>query len=394
MTTVELAYELIQKHSFELDKIKTPLSNALSCVLAEDITAPIHLPSFRNSAMDGYAIRMEDYKGEFSNFFIHQEIQAGLNKKVLLNENEAARIFTGAPVPENCNAVIIQEHAVREGDQVRFITPTPKDQQNIRQIGEQVKVADVALNAGVKLTPAALGYLASLGILEVIVFRQPKVALITTGDELIKPGNELQFGEIYESNSASLLNALKHMGISEPTHIQIKDNYNQTVKEINSAINEFDILLLTGGVSVGDYDFVGKAFKEIKVEELFYKVKQKPGGPLFFGRKGDTLLFGLPGNPAAALSCFYVYAAEAIRIMCGNKGSNMINAYYLAKNEYTKKGSKSQFLKGLLHNGEVEILEGQSSNMMHTFAIANCLVYMEAEATVVKPNEKVGVVLI
>ena len=388
MITVEKAIELVQKNTFPLEQKKS-ISVLKSCgfVLFEDVYSPINMPPFRQSAMDGYAISIHD--DEIYN--VINEIKAGDGHHPVLKIGNAVRIFTGAAVPETANAVIMQEQVFIEGEEIK-IDKTISINENIRPLGEQIKKGETALKKGTKLTSAAIGYLSSLGITEVTVYKKPSIAIIVTGDELIEAGQQLAYGSIYESNSGMLLSALNSLGFTNVNLHKVNDDYEKTLSKLDTVINNNDMVIITGGISVGDYDFVGKALRELNVEQLFYKVKQKPGKPLFFGKKKDKVIFALPGNPAAALSCFYIYVNPALQKMSGNVDYSLTKIIVKSNSEYIKKGDRAQFLKAILKEGRVTILEGQSSAMLHTFALANSLVYVSENQTNIKINEEVNVI--
>ena len=262
--------------------------------------------------MDGYAIHLH----EDLTYSITGEVKAGDDHQPILNSGEAIRIFTGAPVPDSANAVVVQEKVTVKADQL-FLEKNPLAEDNIRPVGEQVKKGGLALKVGTKLTPAAIGYLTSLGITEVQVYKKPSIAIVTTGNELVEAGHPLEYGKIYESNSLMLKNAILNLGFEEVSIHKVEDDYGKTLKTLEDVISRNDMVIITGGISVGDYDFVGRALKELDVREIFYKVNQKPGKPLFFGKHRKTVLFALPGNPAAALTCFYVYVQTALLKMTG-----------------------------------------------------------------------------
>jgi molybdopterin molybdotransferase len=254
-------------------------------------------------------------------------------------------------------------------------------------LGEQVKSGDIALKKGTKLTPAAIGYLISLGVTEVSVFKKPNIAIVTTGNELVEAGKDLTYGKIYESNSKMLLSALYNLKYYDVTLYKVEDDYNKTVNTLNTAINANNLVMITGGISVGDYDFVGKALKELQVSELFYKVKQKPGKPLFYGKKEDTQIFALPGNPAAALSCFYVYVYIALQQLMNRNVTELPRLKAKTLNSFHKKGDRPQFLKGIYKDGQVEVLDGQNSSMLQTFALSNALVYVPEHVTKIEKGD-------
>ena len=390
MITVEEAKELVQKNIFPLEN-KEPKSVLNSCgyVLFEDVYSLINMPPFRQSAMDGYAVCLHND----TVYTVIDEVKAGDGHHPNLKTGEAVRIFTGAAVPNTANAVIMQEKVTVDG-QIITIEGSISNDDNIRPLGEQVKKGSIALKKGTRLTPAGIGFLSSLGITEVNVYKKPSIAIVVTGNELVKAGQPLAYGNIYESNSAMLINALISLGFTNVTTHKVEDDYTKTLSKLDAVISKNDMVLITGGISVGEYDFVGKALQELAVNQIFYKVKQKPGKPLFFGKKENTVVFALPGNPAAALSCFYIYINSALQKMSGDVNYSLTKVASKSSSEYIKKGDRTQFLKAIYKNHKVTILEGQSSAMQQTFALANALVYVPETMDSIKINDNVEVILL
>ncbi|MGB5419852.1 molybdopterin molybdotransferase MoeA [Algibacter sp.] len=370
-----------------LKKTIKKVEKAGGYILFENIYSPINMPPFRQSAMDGYALNMHDALS----YKLIGEVKAGDGHQLDLKKGEAVRIFTGAAVPDSANAVMMQERVIPNGNQITIEHQIALEQ-NIRPLGEQVKTGDIALKKGTKLTPAAIGYLISLGITNVSVFGKPNIALVTTGNELIEAGQKLTHGKIYESNSKMLLSALYNLKYYDVTLHKVQDDYAKTVSTLKTVIDNNDLVIITGGISVGDYDFVGKALNELDVEEQFYKVKQKPGKPLFYGKKKDTQIFALPGNPAAALSCFYVYVYITLQKMMNRNDLELPRVEAKSSSNFEKKGDRPQFLKAILKDGEVEILEGQNSSMLQTFALSNALVYAPETITIIKKGDTIEVI--
>lgn len=390
MISVEEALQVVKNNCQPLKKTsQKSLKDAGGYILASDIYSPIDMPPFRQSAMDGYALNL----GKSEQYNVIDEVKAGDEHQPELKEGEAVRIFTGAAVPETANAVMMQEKTT-VNDDILTLTDTITLNANIRPKGEQVEKGALALQKGTKLTAAAIGYLTSLGITEAIVYNKPSISIIATGNELIKAGNPLPHGKIYESNALMLASALDTLGYHNVTIQKVPDDYEQTLAIINNELQTNDIVLISGGISVGDYDFVGKALLELGVEQLFYKVKQKPGKPLFFGKKAETLIFALPGNPAAALSCFYVYVHDALKRISGIKTITSPFIKLKIAHTYEKKNGRAQFLKALVENNRITILEGQSSAMLHTFALANALAYVAQDKNTIVQNEEVDVLLL
>ena len=387
MITIEKALELVEQNLPEVFPTKMKLTDTLDLVLAEDIFSPIFMPPFRQSAMDGYAVH---FSGE-KTYNIIGEVKAGDGYNPILGKGEGVRIFTGAAVPDTADTVIIQEHVTFE-DQKITLHKDVEPLQNIRPKGEQIEEGSLALEKGSKLTPATIGFLAGLGITEVLVYPKPSIAIVTTGNELITPGEPLTYGKIYESNGVMLYNALLKSGYNEVEIFKVKDDYKSTRDLLDDIISGYDIVLITGGISVGDYDFVGKALKELKVQEIFYKVKQKPGKPLFFGRKDSKTIFALPGNPASTLSCFYIYVIPALAKLSAHGFQMLERTKANSLSNYVVKGDRSQFLKAYLKDNKVEFLEGQSSAMLHTFAMANALIYVKPEDSPIGIGNEVEVI--
>ncbi len=390
MIDVNTAQDLVLKHSSMASEIlEVSLNDALDFVLAKAIVSEIHMPPFRQSAMDGYALNISNT----NTYKLIGEIKAGDNANPTLKAGEAVRIFTGAPVPDNANAVIMQERVSVQGDQI--ITQMPLvAQMNIRPKGEQIKLSEIALEKGTQLKGAHIGFLASLGVTKVLVYNKPSIAIVVTGNELVAPGNPLSYGEIYESNGAMLSAVLRELGYTKTSIITVPDDYDSTKNTLEKAIKNHDIVIVTGGVSVGDYDFVGKALNSISVKEVFYKVKQKPGKPLFFGKKDAVSIFGLPGNPAAALSCFYIYVYPLLKKSEGSINPQLTRISMPMATDYVVKGSRAQFLKAKLQDDGVQILQGQSSAMVRAFGDANALVFLPENSTEIKKGDQVKTILL
>ncbi len=390
MITIEEAIKLVKTNCYPLlQKTIKPLEKAGGYFLFEDIQSAIDMPPFRQSAMDGYALNLNDTL----TYRLIGEIKAGDNYQPILNKGEAVRIFTGAPVPDSANAIMMQEKVKINNNYIDIEHPILENH-NIRPLGEQVKRGAIALKKDTKLTAAAIGYLTSLGVTNVSVYKKPSIALVTTGNELIEAGQALTYGKIYESNSKMLLSALYSLKFYDVSIHKIPDNYNDTVTKLNAVIKTHDLVLITGGISVGDYDFVGKALHKLNVNELFYKVKQKPGKPLFFGKKNNTTIFALPGNPAAALTCFYMYVFVALQKMMDNKTTELPKIKVKSLTKFTKRGDRPQFLKAIYNATNVEILEGQSSAMQQTFALSNAFVFVPEAITNIEINDLVDVILL
>ncbi len=388
MISVEKALELVDNHiESTQNTIMQSVSNSLGYVLAKDVQSPIHMPPFRQSAMDGYALGSIDEKA----FTLIGEIKAGDPEDPTLQKGQAIRIFTGAAVPLTAKAVVMQEKVEANTNQIKLQEPAILNA-NIRPQGEQIKKDEVALAKGTVITAAGIGYLATLGITTIEVFQKPSIAIIATGNELIAPGEQLAHGQIYESNSVMLQGALHTAGYINVTCHKIGDQYDATIALLEKVIEQHDVVLISGGISVGDYDFVGKALKALHVEEIFYKVKQKPGKPLYFAKKEKTTIFALPGNPASSLSCFYIYALPALNKISGYADYYLKQSTAISNSAYAKKGQRAEFLKATVVENKVTILEGQASSMLRSFALANAMVYLPEDVSEIHIEDTLHVI--
>jgi molybdenum cofactor synthesis domain len=389
LISIEEARKLISEHAKPIGETFQDVIQSLGCVISEDIFSPIDIPSFTNSAMDGYAINTETIKFFPARLKVIGEIRAGDSKKIKLKEGQAIKIFTGAPVPDGADAVVEKELVKVDGDYI-IVDKEIKKGRNIRLKGEEIKKGEKVIDKGTIITPAVAGFLSALGIKRVKVFRKPKVSVIITGGEIIRPGRKLKYGKVYDSNSVSLQLALKENRIEDIRLKFSEDNLAKLRKIFREEIRKSDILIFSGGISAGDYDYVRDLMEEEKVEKIFYKVKQKPGKPLFFGKKGNKFIFALPGNPAAVLVCFYEYVLPFIK-GCMNYPS------IFPKEEEKKlfedvenKSDRLNFMRGKIIGEEVKIFEHQDSYMLSSFAKCDCLVLIPPSKKITK-GEKVKV---
>ena len=389
MISVQQAKTILNNNIPPSKTIELPLLEALNFCLAKDVISEINMPPFRQSAMDGFALHLHDS----FNYQLIGEIKAGDSHIFELKPGEAVKIFTGAAVPDSANAVMQIEKTTVSNEILELKESIPLET-NIRPLGEQIKKNEIALAKGSILNAAAIGFLAGLGITTVSVYRKPSVGILVTGNELVKPGNALELGQIYESNAIMLHAALLDSGFNNCTSYHVDDDFKNTKNSIEKALQENDILLISGGISVGDYDFVEEALKSLEVETLFYKVNQKPGKPLLVGKKGDQLIFALPGNPAASLTCFFIYVKP---ILDQISGLSKVESSVLQKeltHGFTVNNTRSQFLKASFSNNDVSILSHQQSSMLNTFALSNCLVHLPEGNYELKKGSKVDIYLI
>jgi molybdopterin molybdotransferase len=389
MITVAQAKALIEQHTQTTAPRRMPLPEAAGLVLAEDVYSPIDIPAYPQASMDGYALHFDGYR-QYGNLDIAGVVAAGSDVQPVLQPHQAMRIFTGAAVPEGADTIVIQEKSVvREGKLV-IEDDLLERGLNVRPRGSEISTGQLALPKGSRLSPAAIGFLTGFGMTHVTVYPPPSVCIIVTGNELQDPGMPLRHGQVYESNSHTLRAVLDPLHIRNVTVDRSADSLETLVEVLNKAVAEHDMVMLNGGISVGDYDYVLKATELCGIEKIFHKIRQKPGKPIYFGTKGSKLIFGLPGNPASVLTCFYEYVTVALRkYYHAEPGVRVIQAP-LAQ-PFRKAAGLTHFLKGYYDGISVLPLDAQESYRLSSFARANCLVVIEEERTESAAGELVEV---
>ncbi|MDB6146064.1 MAG: molybdopterin biosynthesis protein [Pseudomonas sp.] len=360
-----------------LERETVVLAAAEGRVLAQALIATLDLPPWPNSAMDGYALRLGDWTGE--PLVVSQRIFAGQAPEPLA-PGTCARIFTGAPLPAGADCVEMQENAVVLDDQrVRFTEPLVTGQ-NIRPQGQETTVGDEVLVAGTRMGPIELGLAASLGRAELDVVRRPKVAVLSTGDELIEPGLPLGPGQIYNSNRVLLCSWLQRLGCEVVDAGILPDNLEQTRSTLGS-LGHVDLILSTGGVSVGEADFLGHALRE-DGELSLWKLAIKPGKPLTFGHYRGVPVIGLPGNPASTLVTFALLARPYLLRRLGVADVTPLKFLVPAGFTWTKPGDRREYLRGRLEQGRATYYSNQSSGVLRSAAWAEGLIEVREGTTV------------
>ena len=392
MITVSDAKKLVLENAVSLPPVKLSLSEAAGMVLAENIYASVNIPAYAQSSMDGYAFIFDDLRSN-SALTIQGEIAAGSSKDVVVSTGYAARIFTGAEVPSQADTVVMQEKTKVENDKLFIDDETLQRGSNVRSKGSEIMEGDLAVPKESLIMPATIGFLAGIGVTEVSVYPYPSISIIVTGNELVTPGQPLLRGKVYESNSYSLRAALKQLGVPGVNVYRAEDTL-ETVKQIMAeALQRSDVVFLTGGVSVGDYDFVAAAAEANGIEKVFHKIKQRPGKPFYFAKKGKQLVFGLPGNPASVLTCFYEYVEPALKKMIHqNTGVQTVMAPL--STSFKKGAGLTHFLKGFYDGISVTPLHAQESYRLSSFANANCLIKIDEEVTSCDKGETVEIHLL
>ncbi len=370
--------------------IKIPIREALCRTLAEDIFSTIDVPGHTNSAMDGYAIQSSDIPTESTTSLKKIGISwAGKPYKGDVNKGECVRIMTGAAMPTGTDTVVMQEHVqienIQEGEQI-IIDHTHQAGQNVRQAGEDIPAGGQVLCKGKILTPADLGLLASVGISEVNVITKLRVAFFSTGDELRPVGSQLEVGQIYDSNRYTLHGMLSRLGVEIIDLGVIKDERDAVERAFIHAADKADVIITSGGVSVGDADFVKETLEKIG-EVNFWKVAMKPGRPLAFGKIKNAWFFGLPGNPVSVMVTFYLFVQPALKKLSGStyQAPLLINA--TCQTKLRKRPGRIEYQRGILTQNKddptkYEVIKtgAQGSGILRSMSDANCFIILAMES--------------
>jgi molybdopterin molybdotransferase len=387
MISVFEAKKIIDENVFCLQPVTLPLQESAGLILAEDVHASMDIPAFPQSSMDGYAFSFEGWK-KHKKLKIAGEVAAGSSETFTLAPENTVRIFTGAAVPTGADTVIMQEKIKTVNGELIIEDETLQLGNSVRSKGSEIKAGELALGKESILSPASIGFLAGIGITEVKVYPNPSIAIIITGNELQQPGQSLQHGQVYESNSFALKAVLQQLHINDIKFLYAIDKPEVVTGTLKEALEQSDVVLLTGGISVGDYDFVLQAANECGVEKLFHKVKQRPGKPLYFGKKENKLVFGLPGNPSSVLTCFYQYMIPALEKLSKRKIGLKTIKVPLAK-AFQKNTGLTHFLKGFYNDKTADPLDAQESYRLSSFAKANCLIQVDEDTTTLNEGDLV-----
>jgi molybdopterin molybdotransferase len=398
MIRVQEAKSVIKNHIFQLEMENIPLAQAENRVLAQDVTATFPMPRFDNSAMDGFAVRsLDTIKASQENpisLKIIDVSSAGSPSKLALNTGECIQCMTGAKIPNGADAVIMVEDTsgFSDEDSVQIFLEAHSEK-HIRKKGEEIQKGDSLIPKGTCITPSEIGTLATFGYDDIAVSKKPRIAIFGTGNELVEPGKKLKEGEIYNSNLYVFGELVEKSGAEVTMRDVIKDDKASLRSFLSEALETSDIVISSGGVSMGRYDYVRDVILELGVKEHFWKVAQKPGKPLFFGSGKDTMIFGLPGNPVSSYIGFMEWVWPVIETMLGKKDYSCLMG--ILKETFPRETIKHRFLfgKAWLQDGKLVCRPSTKvgSHMLSSSLEANCILSSEPGDGQLQPGDEIRV---
>ncbi|EJG1655949.1 bifunctional molybdopterin-guanine dinucleotide biosynthesis adaptor protein MobB/molybdopterin molybdotransferase MoeA [Vibrio parahaemolyticus] len=370
------------------------IENAYGRVLAEHIISPVNVPQYTNSAMDGYAIRSDDVDRD--SYQVVAEVMAGHAYDQPLEVGQAVKIMTGAPTPRNGDTVVMREQAIQEGDKVTFNGANIKAGQNVRQAGEDLAIGSDVFTAGTRLASPEMGMIASLGFGEANVFRKLKVAVFSTGDEVQAPGTEQKANSIYDSNRFTIMGMLETLGCEILDFGILEDNEQLMIEALENASAQADVVMTSGGVSVGDADYIKLALDKLGQID-FWRINMRPGRPLAFGQINNKPFFGLPGNPVAVMVSFINFVEPALRKMQGEQGWKPLKVNAIATENLRSRQGRTEFSRGIYELDDtgrltVRTTGKQGSGILRSMSEANCLIEISPAIDTVKAGESVTII--
>ncbi|MEL7567776.1 MAG: gephyrin-like molybdotransferase Glp [Dehalobacterium sp.] len=399
--SLEEAQDLLLSRCPQIEMEHVRMIDALGRVLSKDLRAEGCIPPFNRSPYDGYTFRSEDAKEATRDhpvvLEVIEEVPAGHAPKSKVSNGKAVKILTGAPIPEGADAVIKYEETKAKDDYISIFRSI-KTGENIVPAGEDVAVGDMIADKGTVINPPVMGLMASLGITEVPVYKRPRIAIVSTGDELLDAAKPLTPGKIRNSNSYTLLGYIKSIG-AEPVMIGIaKDKAEEVASLIQEGLDKADMVITTGGVSVGDYDVVGRSINLIGAETLYWKINIKPGSPTLAAVKDGKVILGLSGNPAAAMIIFQLLGFPYIKKLAGKVDYLSPKLEVVLKNDFRKSSPGRRFLRGKLVFEEgiiyIDNTGGQENGVLSSLNGSNLLAEIPAGSGPIKSGEKLTAYLI
>ena len=391
---IEDALKKIKKISKKINSYEyVNLLNANNRIVYENIKSRIKVPNYDNSAMDGYALNIKDTKNN-NIFTVAGTSLAGIPFKGKIKKNECVKIMTGAVIPDNCNIVIMKEETESDKKNIIITSKKIKIKQNIRFSGEDIKPNKVIIKKNHIVNSSSMGLLASQGINKIKVFKNPVVSFFTSGDEVVAIDKKLPYGKVHDSNRYTLAGMLDKNNINIIDLGHAKDNRKDIKNKFNEAIKKSDIVISTGGVSVGDADYIKEVVKTLG-DINFWKVAVKPGRPLAFGKIKDTIFFGLPGNPVSVMVTFLLFVLPSINMVSG-RNFEMLFKDAILQSDIRKRKGRAEFQRGLAQydNGKIYVksVGEQGSGILSSMNKANCLIYLSVEQGSLKVSDSVKII--
>lgn len=395
MLTYEEALTQILSHAAPLAPVQTPLADALSLILAEGLVTLHDLPPFDNSSMDGFAVRAADIAVTGTVLPVQGDIAAGALAVPTLMPQTALRIMTGAPVPDGADTVVPVEDTETRGSSVAFLEQAELGQY-IRRRGEEVRSGTIVVSQGSRLRPAEIGMAATVGHAQVLAHPKPRVAIISTGDELVEPGTPLRRGQIYNSNAYALAAQVEEAGGIVTHRLHARD----TPDALRAAFDQCagaDVLITSGGVSVGDFDYVKAVFAERGTVD-FWRVAIRPGKPLAFGQWDNTLFFGLPGNPVSSMVTFELFVRPTLRKLAGHFALTRPEVRVKLAEEASHTPGRRSYQRAIVtseSNGYLARTTGaQGSGMLRSMVLANALLILPSDTAIFPAGTEVSALLL
>src|ERR687893_2668129 len=391
------AERLVLENTHRLPEEETPLGEALGLALAGDVRARFDSPPFDNSAVDGYALRSADAEAGRT-FRVVDEAPAGRPARKSVGVGEAIKIFTGGVIPEGADAVVMVENTSGWGEEFE-LKKAASSGQNVRGSGEDVREGDAILSAGTEVGPSEIALAATQGYGTLPVYRRPEVVVLSTGTELVEPGErELKPGEIYDSNSFAVMAQAQEVGARARRVSAASDDAEVLREAVSEALETADVVATGGGVSVGEKDLVKGTMLDLGVEQIFWGVKFKPGKPLFFGVRGDVRLFGLPGNPVSAMVCFELFVRPALAKMMGREDSGRprIHVYFEedVKNSFGRMHAMRVSLEKTREGWLARSVGAQGSGLVSSLTKADALALIGPESEGVGAGDPVEAIVL
>jgi len=387
MITQEEAYKIIEDSAITLGTEYIPFQSSLGRILAEDVYSDMDMPPFNKSAVDGFACRKQDLTKDLE---LLEVIPAGVAPSKKVGENQCSQIMTGAAVPDGADTVIMVEHTEKVNGKIRFIQE--KTSSNICLIGEDLKSADLVLKSGTQIKAQQIPVLASVGKTFIQVYRQAKVAVISTGDELVEPHETPKVSQIRNSNAVQLMAQLQQMGISGRYIGIAKDNPESTRKMLEEALDSSDMVLLSGGVSMGEFDFVPEILLEKGISILFKSLAVQPGRPTVFGKKAKQFFFGLPGNPVSSFVQFELLVKPLLYKLMGFDFKPLALKMPMGVEFNRKKAKRKSYIPIYINElGEIIPVDYNGSAHIHSYVYADGMISINIGETTLKKGQIVDV---